>query len=261
MLVDTTKKPTYVAKSIMPQIACHISDYTFKADADKIIITTGATQALDIVLRTLTHPGDTVLLESPTFFGYLPLLESLLPVGDDACLGQAHHAVGDERGVDAQVVLAGEGQEGLLRGPAEADLDGRPVVHEPGHVPRDHASGLRRHLLLDFDQLLLPFDDHVHVVHMDKADAGKISFHVQKPHADDPPKQGNMKPLQFPDIQPDRSRHLPSGKGRDHRFLLFVHRLLEHAVDLALRVVRGALGFTSHVLSLGRFGLGGIGSP
>jgi len=59
------------------QIACHISDYTFKADAEKIIITTGATQALDIVLRTLTHPGDTVLLESPTFFGYLPLLESL----------------------------------------------------------------------------------------------------------------------------------------------------------------------------------------
>ncbi|AOW13015.1 hypothetical protein LPB72_18810 [Hydrogenophaga crassostreae] len=45
-------------------------------DADDIVITASCTQAVSLCLRAVTSPGDVVALESPTFFGYLDLLES-----------------------------------------------------------------------------------------------------------------------------------------------------------------------------------------
>lgn len=45
-------------------------------DADNIVITASCTQAVSLCLRSVTRPGDVVALESPTFFGYLDLLES-----------------------------------------------------------------------------------------------------------------------------------------------------------------------------------------
>ena len=46
-------------------------------NADDIVITASCTQAVSLCLRAVTVPGDVVALESPTFFGYLDLLESL----------------------------------------------------------------------------------------------------------------------------------------------------------------------------------------
>ncbi|MEZ1316017.1 PLP-dependent aminotransferase family protein [Pseudomonas fluorescens] len=45
--------------------------------AEKIVITHGATEALTLALRAVTQPGDTVAVESPTFYGLLQILESL----------------------------------------------------------------------------------------------------------------------------------------------------------------------------------------
>lgn len=45
--------------------------------AEKIVITNGATEALTLALRAVSHPGDTVAVESPTFYGLLQILESL----------------------------------------------------------------------------------------------------------------------------------------------------------------------------------------
>lgn len=45
--------------------------------AEKIVITNGATEALNLALRAVTRPGDTVAVESPTFHGLLQILESL----------------------------------------------------------------------------------------------------------------------------------------------------------------------------------------
>lgn len=45
-------------------------------DADDIVITASCTQAVSLCLRAVTAPGDVVALESPTFFGYLDLIES-----------------------------------------------------------------------------------------------------------------------------------------------------------------------------------------
>ncbi|VVO86558.1 Histidinol-phosphate aminotransferase [Pseudomonas fluorescens] len=45
--------------------------------AERIVITNGATEALNLALRAVTRPGDTVAVESPTFYGLLQILESL----------------------------------------------------------------------------------------------------------------------------------------------------------------------------------------
>jgi DNA-binding transcriptional MocR family regulator len=45
--------------------------------ADDILITQGCIEALNLALRAVTQPGDTVAVESPTFFGLLQVMESL----------------------------------------------------------------------------------------------------------------------------------------------------------------------------------------
>lgn len=52
------------------QLACH-------APADEILITNGCTEALHLALRASTQAGDWVALESPTYFGFLQILQSL----------------------------------------------------------------------------------------------------------------------------------------------------------------------------------------
>lgn len=44
---------------------------------DDILITSGATEALNLCLRAVTKPGDTIALESPTYYGVLQIIESL----------------------------------------------------------------------------------------------------------------------------------------------------------------------------------------
>ena len=44
---------------------------------DDIIITSGCTEAMDLALRAVCRPGDTVAIESPTYFGILQNLEAL----------------------------------------------------------------------------------------------------------------------------------------------------------------------------------------
>jgi DNA-binding transcriptional MocR family regulator len=41
---------------------------------DDILVTSGCTEALHLALRVSTKPGDTVAVESPTYFGFLPIL-------------------------------------------------------------------------------------------------------------------------------------------------------------------------------------------
>ncbi len=44
---------------------------------DDIVITAGCMEALVMCLKTVTHPGDTVAIESPTYFGIFRVIESL----------------------------------------------------------------------------------------------------------------------------------------------------------------------------------------
>lgn len=45
--------------------------------AEQIVVTNGATEAINLALRAVTQPGDAVAVESPTFYGLLQILESL----------------------------------------------------------------------------------------------------------------------------------------------------------------------------------------
>lgn len=44
---------------------------------DDIVTTCGTTEALQLCLRAVARPGDTIAIESPTFFGILQMIESL----------------------------------------------------------------------------------------------------------------------------------------------------------------------------------------
>lgn len=46
-----------------------------RVDADEVVITNGAMEALNLCLEVVTQPGDLVAIESPTFYGALQALE------------------------------------------------------------------------------------------------------------------------------------------------------------------------------------------
>ncbi|WP_432738166.1 PLP-dependent aminotransferase family protein [Maridesulfovibrio sp. FT414] len=59
------------------QIAFRSVDCGSNVTADGLVITTGAMEALYISLRTLTRPGDLVLIQSPSYYCFLQLVENL----------------------------------------------------------------------------------------------------------------------------------------------------------------------------------------
>lgn len=44
---------------------------------EELVLTCGCTEALSLALQAVTHPGDTVAIESPTYFGFLHMIEVL----------------------------------------------------------------------------------------------------------------------------------------------------------------------------------------
>jgi DNA-binding transcriptional MocR family regulator len=58
------------------QIAVRGREKGFAHDADEIIVTSGARQALDLVARALVEPGDVVVVECPTYAGLLSSLRA-----------------------------------------------------------------------------------------------------------------------------------------------------------------------------------------
>src|ERR1051325_3518411 len=59
------------------QIARHAMAAGCTFSPDDIVITCGATEALNLCLRAVAKPGDVIAIESPTFFGVLQIIESL----------------------------------------------------------------------------------------------------------------------------------------------------------------------------------------
>ncbi|QET02963.1 MULTISPECIES: aminotransferase-like domain-containing protein [Cupriavidus] len=56
-------------------IATHLSQYGMPVQSQQVVLTQGATQALDLVVRTLLRPGDTVLVEAPCYCNLLQILK------------------------------------------------------------------------------------------------------------------------------------------------------------------------------------------
>lgn len=76
--------------------------------ADNIVITAGCVNAVTMCLQAVTQPGDLVALESPTFFGFLDLLEALnlkaFPLPTDARTGVSLPAL--QLALDTQPIKA-----------------------------------------------------------------------------------------------------------------------------------------------------------
>lgn len=58
-------------------IARHYARLGAAIDPDEITVTNGCTEALNLALRTVASPGDTIAVESPTYYGLLRIVESL----------------------------------------------------------------------------------------------------------------------------------------------------------------------------------------
>ena len=58
-------------------IARRSLDYGCRLSPDEIVVTNGCIEALNLALRAVARPGDTIALESPTYFTLLQIIESL----------------------------------------------------------------------------------------------------------------------------------------------------------------------------------------
>ncbi len=59
------------------QIAKIAVDAGYGVSPDEILITNGCIEAVSCSLRALTEPGDTVVVDSPCFYGSLQVIEAL----------------------------------------------------------------------------------------------------------------------------------------------------------------------------------------
>jgi DNA-binding transcriptional MocR family regulator len=59
------------------EICRHAQELAMTLAPDDILLTNGCMEALQLALRAVTRPGDTVALESPTYFNLIPLAERL----------------------------------------------------------------------------------------------------------------------------------------------------------------------------------------
>jgi len=58
-------------------LAKHALTQGMQAAPDEVIVTHGCIEALNLALRAVAKPGDTIAVESPTYYGLLQVLESL----------------------------------------------------------------------------------------------------------------------------------------------------------------------------------------
>lgn len=84
----------YMSDSDLPlrrEIALRFARSGGEVSPDEIVITNGCMDALNLSLRAVAKPGDTVLVETPTYFGLLKMIESLgmkaLGVPATCCVG------------------------------------------------------------------------------------------------------------------------------------------------------------------------------
>lgn len=96
--------------------------------ADDLVITSGATEAVMLCLRAVTRPGDTVAVESPSYYGLFQLLEALGLRAVEVC-------------TDPRSGLCVDSLEALLRrGEPVRAVVLVPNVHNPlgGVMPDEH---------------------------------------------------------------------------------------------------------------------------
>ncbi len=100
------------ADALRRAIARRALEWGCRIDYRNIVTTNGCMEAINLCLRAVTQPGDTVALESPTYYGFLQIIQSLglraLEIPTDPRTGislDALESALDERGVKAVLVM------------------------------------------------------------------------------------------------------------------------------------------------------------
>ncbi|MEM5299694.1 PLP-dependent aminotransferase family protein [Burkholderia sp. JPY481] len=65
------------AQRLRESLASHAANWNCQIDPDEILITNGCVEAFSLCLQTVGKPGDAVIVESPTFYGYLSAIFQL----------------------------------------------------------------------------------------------------------------------------------------------------------------------------------------
>lgn len=78
LLPPCTTAPPQGALELREQLALKLRGMGIAADTTRILVTQGASQAIDLICRTLLKPGDTVLVEDP---GYMLLFDRIRQCG------------------------------------------------------------------------------------------------------------------------------------------------------------------------------------
>ncbi len=90
------------APELRSQIARRLAGLQCAVRADEVLVTNSCQESISIALRLLTRPGDTVALESPTYYGLLQVIESLglkaLEIPTDPVHGVSVEALEDALG-------------------------------------------------------------------------------------------------------------------------------------------------------------------
>lgn len=99
------------AEELRYQIARRAVEAGITVAAADVVVTCGCAEAISLCLRSLTRPGDTVAVESPTYFGTLQALEALgvkaleIPVDPQTGISLEVLAAALDRGGVAAVVV------------------------------------------------------------------------------------------------------------------------------------------------------------
>jgi DNA-binding transcriptional MocR family regulator len=65
----------YGLSTLREHVAHSLRKYSLSVGSDDVLLTQGVTQALDLIVRTLLRPGDTVLVEDPCYCNLLEILK------------------------------------------------------------------------------------------------------------------------------------------------------------------------------------------
>ncbi len=68
---------TQGSEELRHQIARRSIDWGCSFSSQDVVITFGCTEAINLCLRAVAQPGDTIAVESPTYYGFLQIIESL----------------------------------------------------------------------------------------------------------------------------------------------------------------------------------------
>ena len=103
---QSTAALQYSASEGMPSLRRMVAEaLPWDVNPDRVLITTGSQQALDLIAKVFIDPGSRILVETPTYLGALQAFSPMQPVVDGV------PAIGEDVDIEALKALRGTGRD------------------------------------------------------------------------------------------------------------------------------------------------------